>query len=193
MITVELIRQYFYCPRKVYWRIIMPHKLRTPQIERGKRIHKKVWYGKKVLKKGEYIEELQRKVYLVSQKLNLSGIIDAVIIKKKHGEIIKVIPVEVKTGSKYAPRPEKQHIMQVIAYIILAQEYWGKEKVPHAYIIYKDTNERYVVKPDERLFKELNDAIEAIKKIQEEEQLPPPTNDFKKCNACEYRKICLRV
>jgi len=191
MITAEMIRQYFYCPRKIYWRIVLPERPRTPQIKRGLRIHKKAWQGRRIIKKqGEIIEELIRKYPLSSEKLGISGIVDAIIIRKIGNEIINIVPIEIKTGSKYTKRPEKQHIMQLVTYILLAQEEWGTEKVTHGYIIYKDTKEKYRIEPTEDLIQELNNAIRDLREILEKEKIPPPTKNKKKCHACEYRKIC---
>jgi len=139
------------------------------------------------------IEELQRKVHLKSEKLQITGIVDAVIIKKVNNEVTSVIPIEVKTGSTNTKRPEKQHVMQLVAYILMAQEKWGKEKVKHGYIIYKDSKEKYRIEISEELERELIEAISNIKKILAEETLPPPTRNPRKCEPCEYRKYCKRI
>jgi len=186
-ITADMVKQYYYCPRKIYW--IYVHRIntpKTPQIERGIKIQRKVWYGKKAIRRDNY--EIKRQQFLYSKDLGLSGIIDILLFKKSGDEIEEIIPIEIKTSSIKTHKPRKQDTMQLIAYIVLAKERWNKTHKGILY--YKEMDKKFVISLSNELYSELLRAIKAIRRIILDEYLPEGTSDIRKCYSCEARKLC---
>ncbi len=186
-ITAEMIRQYFYCPRKIYWRYVRGiGKPRIPQVSRGIRIHKKIWYGRKTIARKNY--RIERQVYLHSERLNLSGTIDIVIYAMNNDNIEEIIPVEVKTSAIPSKKSRKPDVMQLVAYLVLAREKWNKTE--RGFLYYSDIDKKFEIHLTEDLSKQLESAIEDIKRIIREEIFPEPTRDKRRCYSCEAKNFC---
>lgn len=186
-VSAEMIRQYFYCPRKIYWmHIHRINKPRIPQVARGERIHEKVWYGRKTVDKRSI--KVKRQVYVYSKKLNLSGMIDIVIYIIKNSNIEEIIPVEVKTSSIPTSKPRKPDLMQLVAYIVLLNEKSGITR--RGILYYKDIDKRFEISLNNFLYSELLIALRKIREIISNELFPDATSDTRRCFSCEAKKFC---
>jgi len=189
IVTAEMLRQYLYCPRKIYWMYVWGSKEpNIPQVEYGKKVHSLVWKGRKILRrKGEIEKVLIRRVYMSSDSLELSGIADAIILTIKSGEVIEAVPVEIKNTFSYHKLPVRGDIIQLGAYILLASELWPCKK---GILYYRNRRKRFTIEMSEELKKEIMQIIEKIKEIIRNERFPQHHADSKKCQSCEVRKFC---
>jgi len=185
-ITAEMIRQYTYCPRKIYWRHVMGFsEPKTPQVERGKRIHKKIWHGRKTIKRKNKTQKIERCYYVYDPKTQIAGTIDLLIITKNNTKT-EYTPIEIKTG--FTKTPQKQHIIQLATYIMLLKN--TGHNTQKGILYYKDKNKKYEITLTKQLEKEILQAKEKITEIILNEKEPPKTKTKKKCPPCEYNKLC---
>lgn len=181
-----MIRQYTYCPMKIYWRYIIGlHPLQTPQIKRGLKTHQKIWYGRKIVKRGKTRKIIERKYYVYDPKTNIAGTIDLLIKIIRNNETIEEIPVEVKTGAK---KPQKQHIIQIATYILILKN--TGHKTNRGILYYTDTKKKHIIKLDEKLEKQIIQTRDKIIKILKTQEEPQKTKQKWKCQPCEYNKFC---
>lgn len=185
MLTVTDVRQYFYCPRIVYYRLCQPlrrpltYKMRegklaqdrTADLEEERSLHA---YG---LAAGER----HFNVSLRSESLGLQGIIDMVIVT---GE--EAIPVEFKNTTQ---PPARNHLYQLAAYALLVEERWGL-RVRRGFVYRMPLKEATEVRMTPALRTGVRGALLAMRQMVAREAQPDPTEHIGRCVDCEYRRFC---
>jgi len=184
-----MIRQYTYCPVKIYWRYIIGlSSPRTAPVKRGKRLHMDIWRGRHLIKKqpDETIRVL-RKYYVSDETHGLSGIIDILIIREKHEKPTEYIPVEIKTG--FTRHPQKQHEMQLATYLVILNSIGLRAR--YGILYYYDSKAYYKIMYSDSLYRAVIDARDAIRRILSGKYMPRPKIRQAKCDPCEYAKHCI--
>lgn len=184
-IRVTDLKQWVYCPRVFYYQACLPdvrpvtYKMKAGveagRAEEGREERRSLRaYG---LSEGER----EFNVPVRSVRLGLRGEVDMVITTGK-GE---VIPVDYKLSR--IPGPHFQ--LQVAAYGLLLEEMRGVN-VQRGFLYLIPERQAEEVRIDERLRKTVLAALDAMQRIVEREEMPPPTPNLRKCVACEFRRFC---
>lgn len=194
ILTVGDIKQYFYCPRIVYFNYLMPgFRPITYKMEEGKLRQKE----EEKLEKRRTIsrfrlgpkEDLKAtKVFnlkLSSQRLSLSGLLDMAILLDK-----EVIPVDFKDGSF-----SKSHIIalhhkyQLVAYGLLLEETYGKVSMRGFIHSLEDDRTRSVpFSEGTKVF--LKGKIRKMRRMILREEFPEETQYKGRCRECEFKFVC---
>jgi len=181
--TAEDIRQYFYCPRIIYFRYVLRARVsETVKMRKGREIHKEKYRSKKIEIDGE--KQKYFNVYLLSEEYGLAALIDLLIYD---GENIDVVEIKSKKTGNF--KFLKHHKMQLVAQAVLAEKELRKN-VRKIGVLYDDV--------DKITWFEINDSdkleiFETLKKINEiviYENIPNPAKNTAKCVDCEYKYLC---
>jgi CRISPR-associated exonuclease Cas4 len=118
---------------------------------------------------------------LYDAELGLTGKPDYLIRKKQ-----TLIPVEIK--STWAPpAPYESHKLQVAAYCLLVQSYYGK-RPPYGLLRYR--NRTFRVNFNREIENRVLDVMEEIRLQKEQEEACRSHNHPNRCARCGYRTIC---
>lgn len=193
-LTVGDIKQYFYCPRIVYFNYLMPEfRPVTYKMEEGKlrqkeeeRLERRRTIARFELgqKEGIRAEKLFN-VRLESKSLGLSGLLDMALIMDK-----EVAPVDFKDGSfsmNYIVA--LHHKYQLAAYGLLLEETYRKNSLRGFIHCLEDRRTRSVTFSDgTKMF--LKGKIRKIRNMILEEIFPQETPYKGRCRECEFRPVC---
>jgi len=186
VISVFDILKYYYCPREFY----LLKVLKVPFRAKTKMVYGKVQQEKEEERKliknffGEELKDIQFGVYLEDLDLGLTGIVDALVFLN-NGDIV---PLEMKYTDFTDLNLQKKK--QIYAYAKLIETSFRKS-VNYGYILFIKQRriKKIPVTADDKLFI-INDVTK-LKKILEEEKIPPYTHS-RKCNYCEVKRFCGR-
>ena len=140
MIPINLIRQYKFCPRIVYFNLLTNIKPIYPrQVNLGSDYHKlqnEMIKSRKFKKFHIEFEKLLNDKYIENSKLNICGKVDLAFLTKD-----EVIPVEFKhIDKKYS----YSHILQLVGYGLLLEEKYEKD-FKKAFIVYSNNMKFYKI------------------------------------------------
>jgi len=175
MFTCEDIRQYYYCPRIIYFRYVLRARVgETYKMSKGGMIHESINLGKNVV----------HNVYLCCEDLSLVGIIDGIeYIDENTVDII-----EIKAGRPNR-RMRDSHKAQLAAQAMLVERTMNVRvrKIKVYNVTTREFSEVHIVDFHRGMVRH---AIEDMTKIVLGEDIPDPTGDKGKCVDCEYRAYC---
>ena len=175
MATSDL-RQYFFCPRIVYWRRVFRASYRPGKVvEVGG--DKAYWLSRLNQFKGCDVEF---DVRLRSKRLGLVGVLDALVKCRQ-----RAYPVEVKRGVV-----KDGHDVQLGAYAMMLEEL-GYE-VSEGYLYYPGRG-LVRVEVNEGLRKKVIRTVEEVRGIICQGKMPKPTRERWKCIVCDHETICRGV
>ncbi len=188
-ITVADIKQYFFCPRIVYFIHALGIKERsTGSMEEGREQHEKLRKKEErrltlALKRrwGKWNKKFG--VRLSSPRLGLTGILDALL--ERNGEYV---PVEYKIAQ--APRrPPPNHYYQLVAYSLLVEENYNI-LVRRGLIYYSQNDkilEAYITEQAKQYL--IYSILPKIREITHGEY-PDTKQKAAKCKNCGYYSYC---
>lgn len=200
VLRVGDIKQFFYCPRVVYFNYLSPHfRPKTFKMQEGKKRQEeeaklerkrslgkfgiRTQYGKRQIK-----EDSVKRIFnvkLTSERLYLSGIVDMVIITPT-----EVIPVDFKDGSfSVGEVVALHHKYQLLGYALLLEESYKRPSERGFICSLEDGSTKSV------FFTEgaRNYLIGKLKKIREmvlNEIMPEETPYKGRCRECEFAPVC---
>lgn len=183
--TAEDIRQYAYCKRIPYFKYVLKTRVYpTVKMNRGSQIHEVECRAKRT----EIKENVTRyyNFYLQSEFLGLSALIDYFQYDGQN-----IVPVDVKTGKRASEKLQLGHYLQIVAQSLLVEVCFGVT-VKYAIIKYTNTNEERKVEITTQAKLTVLRILTQMRKMVEEETMPPPTSNSGKCTDCEYWKVCRR-
>lgn len=194
ILTVGDVKQYFYCPRIVYFNYLMPDfRPVTYKMEEGKRRQKeeeKLERRRKISRFGfGPREDLKAtklfNLKLISQRLFLSGLLDMALLMDK-----EVIPVDFKDGSfSKSPLVALHHKYQLIAYGLLLEEHYGKFSGRGFIYSLEDGQVRCVpFSEGAKVF--LKSKMRKMRRMILEEEFPDETPYKGRCRECEFKPVC---
>lgn len=120
-------------------------------------------------------------VRLSSARLGLSGKLD-MLIDSPEG----LFPVDFKMTTG---RPHSNHIMQLCAYARLLEDCYGRG-VNKGFVYLIPKNDAVVFDLTEDRKRRTEELIAAMRRMIEQEQMPPPTDVRNRCADCEFRNYC---
>lgn len=185
-LRVTDLKQWFYCPRVVYWTYCLPvEKKLTYKMEHGRDEHEVLaaLETRRSLKK--YGLQNARRLFhvsLQSENLGLSGLLDLLLISEQND----YFPVEFKftTG-----RIATNHLYQLAGYALLIEETYGVQ-VNIGFLYRVPLNRVSTVRLSPRLKEQALDALHAMQEMIRSERMPSPTPQRAKCIDCEFRRYC---
>jgi CRISPR-associated exonuclease Cas4 len=118
---------------------------------------------------------------LSSARLGLAGKLD-LLIESPGG----LFPVDFKwtTG-----RPHRNHIFQLCAYALLLEDYF-RRPVARGFVYLIPQSDAVVFDLTAELKDETRAMLAEIRRMIEQEDMPPPTPVRNRCTDCEYRNFC---
>jgi len=184
-LRVSDMKQWFYCPRVVYW-------TRTVAIERP--VTRKMEYGREshdILDRLEqrrtfqrYGLEPARRVFhlsLCSETLGLSGTLD-LCLETPTGPI----PVEFKDS---LGGMRQNHVAQLTAYALLLEEQYGCT-VPAGFWVSAPREEVRRVPLSDAWKARVRKGLEEMRGCIQKEVMPSPADRWEKCEDCEFLRFC---
>jgi len=186
--TVTDLKQYFYCPRVVYYTYCLPLlRPTTYKMEAGAVAHEEAGDLERRRTLAAYgLKEGTRHfdVWVVGQRLGLRGRIDMVI--EVEGERGELIPVDYK----HTARQIGEHAWrQLAAYGIMLEETWGG-RVRRGFIYSLVTRRAEERALTVALRRGVEEAVEAMRLMVEREVMPEPPAWRGACVNCEFRRFC---
>lgn len=181
------LKQYQYCPRILYYHRCLPDvRPITGKMEMGieshqdepKRAARRLL---RVMEIGSGVRHFN--VRLIAPSLHLSGEIDEVI------EVTAPTPTLIPVDYKLSRSAGKHFKVQLGAYAMMLESQY-QIKVTRGYIYLIPLRRAESVSISGALRNSVKNALEAMIRISEQEQMPPPTSEVQKCISCEFRRFC---
>lgn len=183
-VTISLLKQYIYCPRVVYYETCTPGiRPTTYKMQAGADAHEQERKRAARRNLSAYqLPEGERRfdVRLVSPTLQLSGLIDEIVLHPQEAIVIDY---------KLASAVGDNHLVQVAAYALLVEEAYGLP-VHRAYLYLMQSRTFEMVLIEAALRNSVLETIQHIQRIRLYEHMPPPVEARSKCKACEFRRFC---
>lgn len=180
------LKQWFYCPRVVYWTYCLPvEKKPTYKMEHGRAEHEMIAALETRRSLKRYGLQHARRLFhvpLQSEQLELSGLLDLLLITEDE----RYFPVEFKytTGSI-----AKNHLYQLAGYALLIEATYGVE-VNTGFLYRVPLDRVSTVRLTLQLKQQALEALQAMHEMIDAERMPPPTPQRGKCIDCEFRRYC---
>jgi CRISPR-associated exonuclease Cas4 len=188
---VSDLKQYFFCPRIVYYHTCLPDvRPTTFKMQAGKEqgLAERQREGRRslrgyALRMGECSFDLA----LSSPRLALHGRLDMAIRTTDNGPgILEGIPVDYKL----TPGRTVQHfILQVVAYGMLLEEAW-QVPVRRGFLYLIPARRAREIPITSAYRGQVVAAVEAMTHIAVREIMPDPPRQRGKCRVCEFRRFC---
>jgi len=185
MIPINLIRQYHFCPRIVYFSLLTNIKPIYPRhVSLGVDYHKlqeKLSKNRRFIKLHISYNEILQEKYIEDEKLDICGKVDLAFISDN-----EVIPCEFKN---IASKPSHSHILQLYGYGILLQNEYNK-KLSQGFIFHSNNLKLNHIQFNKKIKKDFFKTINNIKQIVSTNILPNSSANENKCGQCEYLNFC---
>ncbi|QIW10327.1 CRISPR-associated protein Cas4 [Francisella sp. LA112445] len=182
-IPINIIREWCFCPRVVYYRELLNIKTHKPLwVAQGEDFHKKVEHLEKRRSFKRYgLDSATRhfNVSLKSSKYHIHGVVDWIL---ETDEFIYI--VEYKTN----PNPNSLgHKLQIVAYALLAQESYQKT-CRVAFLT--SSKKSYEIQITDYLIQKLQEIIKNISDTLDSGNKPDSSASDHQCIQCQYLNFC---
>lgn len=178
-IMISALQHYSYCPRQCALIHLEQTFEENRHTLRGRAVHERVDQPEMEVEEGVRIEYA---LSLFSERLGLVGKADAVEIHPDG----QLYPVEYKHGRKKAAIHDD---VQLAAQAMCLEEMTDKT-VPTGAIYHFSSRRRREVSISPELRALVEEMVSAVRGMLAEGEMPPPTNDPRKCRECSLREIC---
>jgi len=179
------LRQYLYCPRVVYFSLVVPvDRVETFKMSAGReaeREHARLERRRSLARYGLADGIRRYDAHVMCGKLGVSGVVDEIV----HGPEGPV-PVEVKFtegGVAFG------HKVQLAVYGMGLEEASG-QPVPRGFVHLVPAKKTCVVSIDDKLRAAASDIARRIRAMLASQEFPPPADRPAKCDGCELRCFC---
>ncbi len=184
-LTVSDVKQFFYCPRVVFYTYCLHVKRPTTyKMKEGNLEHDAVAEKEERRSLKAYgLTEGQRQfnINLYSKRLALSGKLDMAILTDN-----EIIPVDFKNTSGSAGL---NHKYQLTGYALLVEDLWQKPvRRAFIYLVPQKKAQELVITDNMRLF--FKQTLAKIREMIEKESLPPAARRKAHCTDCEFLNFC---
>lgn len=184
-LPISALQHWAYCPRQcalIHLEQAFDDNLHTL---RGQAVHAQVDRPGFELRRGLRVE---RALPLFSDRLGLIGKADTVEFEPDGTPY----PVEYKHGSRHkAPDIAACDDLQLAAQALCLEEMTGRP-VPDGALYYASSRRRRVVTIDVALRNRVVAATQEVRAMLQNQMLPPPTADHRRCKACSLHDRCQR-
>ena len=171
-VHVSELQEFVYCPRRHYYQRYHDQIGKPYELVDGRSMHDKQ------SDRGGWVKEQ----YFKSEALDLHGKID--LLEHDGGELTPVERKRAESGAYY-----ESDEVQLAAYcMLLADEI--DEPVNVGYIYLYSTDERHAVHITDRHRQTVEEIVSRIQSMTVDE-IPPLTDNPKKCDACSARHYCM--
>lgn len=183
-VTITLLKQYVYCPRVVYYETCTPGiRPMTYKMQAGAEAHERE--RNRAARRTLFAYQIPSgerhfDVRIVSPKLNLSGLIDEVVITDEEAIVVDY---------KLAGWAGDNHLIQLAAYGLLVEEAFGRP-VNRGFVYLLKARQFESVPLDEALRNSVFETLQNVQHIRLNEYMPPPVAEENKCSSCEFRRFC---
>lgn len=199
VLTVGDIKQFFYCPRIVFFRYLMPKyhpttykmqegKLRQEEEQRLERRRSLSRFGFKGDLSSEFKEKKVERLFslrLTSARVGLSGVVDMAIVSPE-----EVIPVDFKDGAfSVGEVVALHHKYQLLCYGLMLEEAYGS-RCHRGYIHSLEDGKTRSIIFTEGTRQYLLTKLRKIRKMILREEFPEETPYWGRCRECEFRPVC---
>jgi len=185
-LRVTDLKQWFYCPRVVFWTYCLPvEKKLTYKMEHGLAQHEILSALESRRKLREYGLSSGRRFFhvtLSSESLGLSGLLDLLIVTEDG----RYYPVEFK---ETAGPILSNHIAQLAGYALLVEETHGQE-VDTAFVYRMILRRVSTIRITPALKRKALAAVQEMQAMLDSERMPRLSPQRGKCIDCEYRRFC---
>jgi CRISPR-associated exonuclease Cas4 len=178
-LPISMLNQLEYCPRRFWLMYVQGEMEINAAVLEGTYQHERV-HTAGHNQDGD--KTTQRRVYVFSERLHLSGFID--VLEEVAGELV---PVEHKHGRM--GRWLNDHV-QLCAQALCLEERTGRP-VPLGFIFYVGSRRRLEVPLDPELRARTEAAIARAFALVAAGRIPPPEQPRGKCRECSLEPICL--
>jgi len=187
-LKVSDIKQYFYCPRVVYFYYVLPVKVKTTfKMEYGKDQHIRWEELEKRRTFRKYkLQDAEREfnVAVNSDRLGLYGKLD-LLIKTP----LEYIPTEFKHTEGQV---SMGHRYQLIAYSLLVEDFYHVTvRRGFVYLIIPKLVEEVIISQDARV--QVKKVMSKIRKMIQNEEMPEANIIRSRCRDCEYLNFCADI
>lgn len=184
-LPINLIRQYLFCPRVVYFLEVLNIPKASPEwVKEGTKHHIKqteLFKRRTLARFGLENAEFKTNVSLSNDKFSFYGICDALIIGNTH-----IYPVEIKL---HGDKPTFAQKMQLVAYGMIAEELY-KKQFDTGFMLYEKNAKTVPIKTTEQDKQKVNLIAEEIITMIQNARLPYSSADDSKCTQCEFLNYC---
>jgi len=184
-LTATDLKQWAYCARIPFYHHVLPVRpAPTYKMSRGKDVQGAVEaLERRRGFRGYGMREGERRfgVWLHSDRLRLSGKLDLLILTAD-----ACYPVDFKDTAGGARR---NHRLQLAAYALLAEEVFARP-APDAFVYLVPEKRIVAIGLTEGDRDDARHALAAMRRMIEQEELPPPTTLRSRCSACEFQNYC---
>lgn len=183
-LPVNLIRQWCYCPRVVYYMELTNISIHRPVwVRQGEDFHQleeKLWQRRNLSRFDLQNGKKHHNLSMQSQQLGLHGIADLVIETNE-----AVYPVEFKLSTVANKRGG---MLQLVAYGMLAHKHFKKPVligflVGRGQVLHK-------IDIDQNKCQQVMDVVQEISRMLEKARKPESSASLAQCRACEYVNFC---
>lgn len=182
-IPINLIRQWHFCPRVVYYQELLNMKVNKPLwVSQGENWHDKI---EKLEKRRSYhrynlmTAKRQFKTSLKSTQYGLHGIVDWILETED-----EIFVVEYKIN----PKPNSLgHKLQLCAYAMLAQEHY-KKPCTKSFLVSEKTS--YEIAITQKLIDKVIETTIGIRQMLVKAVKPDSAAAEYQCIQCEYLNFC---
>jgi CRISPR-associated protein Cas4 len=186
MLSAEDMKQYIYCPRKLYYRHVMQLDFfKSFKMKRGTEIHEHEIKVRPIERDGSI--ERYYNMHIESPRLGLMTVLDAFEF-----DGIQTYPIEFKMGIKKLDDIPPDYKSQLVLQAILLEEMF-KIIVTKGKFIFLDMKEQIEVpisiSDKKAILSKVNEARSMIKN----EVMPEPTDVKGRCTDCEMYGRCMSV
>ncbi len=178
-LPISMLNQLEYCPRRFWLMYVQGEMEINAAVLEGTYQHERV-HTSGSEQQGE--KTVQRRVYVYSERLHLSGFID--VLEEVAGELV---PVEHKHGRM--GRWLNDHV-QLCAQALCLEERTGRP-VRRGFVFYSGSRRRQEVTLSAELRAHTEEAVARAQELLAAGQIPPPAQPRAKCRDCSLESICL--
>jgi len=186
LITAGEIKNWFYCPRVVYYRRKMPEAskptFKMQEAIRAQDLIERLEI-RRTLKAYGLVDGYERRFdqWLSSEELGMTGRLDLLLQGPD-----EAIPVDFKLT---AGEPGVNHRMQLGAYAVLVEAVLGLP-CRRAYLYRIPDDRVFLIEGDSETKERVRLAATAMREMDELEELPEATELRSRCEDCEYANFC---
>lgn len=185
LFRVSDLKQWFVCPRIVYYQHLHPTLRPTTYAMRaGQEAHEAVrpLEQRRTLHVYGIPDGVRHfDVPLYAPDLGLTGMVDLLIEREE-----ELIPVDFKDSTQLKA---KQFMMQVVAYGLLLEHLWERP-VRRGFVYSLPRRQVHEVKLTPQRRRAVQQALAAMRQMAQTALFPPPPSTLRLCPACEFRRFC---
>jgi len=188
-LPITLVKEYYWCPLKAYYRLVAWATRPTESMETGKQLQG--MHRAKIIELLENHHAIRETLWehpVASKRLGLTGRIDLAAITTKDTIIVLDVKLAPTTRKKLLTR-DKHTAAQLAAYAVAAEETLRKP-LETAYIYTIENQELVELKITPTLRRLVEHAATQLHRIIKQGHQPAPTPSKRKCATCEYNTIC---